>query len=172
MREIVSRWHGVYLVEEGAVHAAVPYPSDPTEVAERMRARRRGERTEEEARLLVELGAGPALTRDRRLIGPAGPELGGTSDVPAPTGSPFSSELRRKVMLEVAAEALASAWDPSIHVEEAIRSIADLDQVANSLGERLVSWGSRDLVDLLEEEPTADRIARQLADGTVIAPDR
>ena len=172
MREIVSRWHGVYLLEEGAVRQVLPYPADPTVIAERMRARRRGERTEEEERMLALLGDQPTLTRDRRLVGPENPTLGGSSDAAAPTGSPFSDELRRSVMLEVAAESLASAWDPSIHVEEAVRSIADLDQVANSLGERLVSWGSRDLIDLMDEEPTADRIARQLASGVVSAPDR
>jgi nucleolar protein 56 len=41
-----------------------------------------------------------------------------------------------------------ASWDPSVHLQEAVRAGADLDRVRNLIGERLGSWVSRDFPDL------------------------
>lgn len=171
MREIVGRWFGVYVVDDGRVTDSTLYPLDAAALCDRALARHRGEVTEEESALRLRLGAG-SLSRDRRLVAPEGPELGRGAETAEPTPPGVTPELRREVLLAVAAEELSAAWDPSVHVEEAVRSTSDLDGIANSLGERLVSWGGRDLVDRLEEEPTAERIARYLTEETSASPDR
>ncbi len=172
MREVVTRWYGVFVVEDGRTVTSRPYPTESAALLERMQLRRVGARTEEEEQLLSELAGAPALARDRRLVRPGGPELGGGAEPTPFSELGFTRAVRRDLFLEAARGALASAWDPSIHVEEAVRAVTDLDGVANSLGERLVSWGSRDLVDLLEEDPTADRIARRLTDEETAVTER
>ena len=171
MREILPRWYGAFLVEDGRVAESAVYPLDLESLRARARTRHRGETTEEED-AFVHGHASGTLCRDRRLVGPEGPELGGSTDAAEPAAPGATPELLRELLLVVAAEELTAAWDPSVHVEEAVRSTADLDAIANSLGERLVSWGGRDLVDRLEEEPTAERVARYLTEETSAAPDR
>ncbi len=144
MPSLVSTWFGAYLVEGDRVVRAAPAPLDPGALAQRGRLRRAGAVTPEEEELLTDPARAGWTTRDRRLAdrGPAfdrrAPALP-PSSVPRPDAAPL-----RLAMLEEAAAAIADAWDPSIHVEEAVRAAADLDRVGNLLGERIGSWVSRD----------------------------
>jgi len=158
---IVPTWSGVVVLEGAKVLVTRAAPSDAGSLAARMRARRWGELTPEERDVLAEFAGRVLVTRDRRLVASGGPALGGvlTARLPDPDG--FSDALRRELFLELAEEALRTSWDPSIHVEEAIRSIEDLDAVRNSVGERLVSWAARDAIDPTDAEPgSADAVAR------------
>jgi nucleolar protein 56 len=67
-------------------------------------------------------------------------------------------------LLDDAERALTAAWDPSIHVQEAVRASADLDRVRNLIGERLGSWVSHDNPEL--DPGDHDRAARAAAEGT------
>ncbi len=70
--------------------------------------------------------------------------------------SPGSSELMlRELLLEDADDALRAAWDPSIHIEEAVRALSDLDELLNLIGERLISWSSRDAPEIERDDPEA-----------------
>jgi nucleolar protein 56 len=164
-REIVTTWFGVFLVERDRVVEARPFRSE--DLGDRLRRRLAGETVPEERELLQRTAPGPVATRDRRLATQPGVVLGGRSRLaidPADYGVAATS--LRSIALEVAEESLRASWDPSIHVQEAVRSLADLDEVKNLLGERLVSWGSRDLADPeLAGSEGADSMARSLAEG-------
>ncbi|HEY6237924.1 MAG TPA: hypothetical protein VIZ68_01905 [Thermoplasmata archaeon] len=165
--QLVPTWFGVLVHEGPTVLAVRPGPTELAAVVDRMRARRAGEMTPEERSVLAEFANRSLESRDRRLIVPGGPSLGGSIGRPGRAPAEFPASLRREAMLALADEALRASWDPSIHVEEAIRSIEDLDAVRNSVGERLVSWASRDVIDATDEGPgSAEALAR-----TLLGPD-
>jgi nucleolar protein 56 len=172
-REIVTTWFGAFLLEDGAVTETALFPTAPAELASRVRRRRSGELAPEELELSTRPRATGAATADRRFVGigtvteadpMAIPELGRYRP-------PEARSLLRSLLLEDATRALHDAWDPAIHLEEAVRATEDLDRMLNLVGERLVSWGSRDapqLADVPEERVRG--IARNLAEGVKERP--
>ncbi len=147
-RSVVTTWHGTYLLEGSSVVRSAEPPDDLASLAERIHARREGDLTAEEERILTERRDDPWTTRDRRL---AAHGLRYDPRAPGPGEGPASDRDRarwREAILLEADRALAAAWDPSVHVQEAVRAMADLDRVANLLGERLGSWASRDAPEL------------------------
>ena len=181
-RTLLSTWQGTYLLDGSRVLRSEAAPSDPDALAERIRLRLAGALTPEEETLLRDRGAEPWRSRDRRLVR-AGvlydPSAQGAVE---PSGA---SEAHREALLREAERGLRASWDPSVHVEEAVRSLRDLDRAANLLGERLASWASTDAPELegvdppaaarrlLErseprplgpEDPAVDRARRQLAE--------
>jgi len=146
VQALISSWEGTYLVEEGRVLRSVLAPSDVNELAVRAGLRRKGELTPEERAMLADPQARTWVTSDRRLA-----EHGPAYDPDAPRTPPVSpsdSAVRRQYILSESGSALDASWDPSIHVEEAVRAAADLDRVKNLLGERLGSWVARDSPDI------------------------
>lgn len=146
---MVTSWHATVLLDGRAnVVRSLRAPTDPDALAERVRRRREGRRTPEEEELLSGRGKEAWTTRDRRLT-----EGGVQWDPRAPgpgAGPPAGPELAslREAILRDADRSLEAAWDPSVHVQEGVRAVADLDRVRNLLGERLGSWVSRDFPDL------------------------
>ncbi len=160
MRTIRTAWHGTYLFDgERLVREARP-PTDAEALAERIRLRREGRTTPEERTVLAERGDETWRTADRRLVGPGV----GYEPAAGPAGGPEPevSLLRPAILLD-ADRALRSSWDPSIHIEEAVRSARDLDRAANLVGERLASWAGRDAPDGDATDP--GRAARALLEG-------
>jgi nucleolar protein 56 len=148
VRTVVSTWFGTFLLDGTKVARAVPVPDDPEALAERARLRREGRLTPEEETLLSERAGEVWVTRDRRLAERGlRYDPGASAEVEIGTGPPEVSHLRESLLRD-AARALAASWDPSIHVEEAVRAAADLDRIRNLLGERLGSWVSRDAPDI------------------------
>lgn len=147
VREVVSTWYGTFLLEGGIVVRSTEPPLDPTALADRARARHAGELTTEEQRLLAERGQEAWTTRDRRLADRGLRFAPEARPAPVPVVTPGRETLRTALLLE-GERALTAAWDPSIHVEEAVRAAADLDRVRNLVGERLGSWVARDAPDL------------------------
>lgn len=148
VRSVVSTWYGAFLFEGAHVVRAVRAPDDPDALAERARQRREGRLTPEEERLLSERKGELWITRDRRL---AERGLRLDAQAPGPTADLSAGAnlgRLREALLRDAERSLQVAWDPSIHVEEAIRAAADLDRVKNLIGERLGSWVTRDAPDL------------------------
>jgi nucleolar protein 56 len=141
---VVTRWYGTFLVDgETVVRSALP-PEDPESLADRARRRREGQLTPEEDAILAHRGPQEWSTGDRRLA-EHGLRLDGraTDDLPTGTLRPPAERLRPALLL-AAQRALDASWDPSVHVEEAVRAAADLDRVRNLVGERLASWVARD----------------------------
>ncbi|MGA8664986.1 MAG: hypothetical protein WB809_08010, partial [Thermoplasmata archaeon] len=141
-RSVVTSWYGAFLVEDGRVIQTVLAPLDSASLAERVRARRAGDLTPEEQVLLAQRGSGEWSTRDRRLVA-----HGVSLDPKAPADLEallpgIDPALERTLLLSAGVESLAAAWDPSIHVQEAVRAATDLDRVHNLVGERLGSWVS------------------------------
>ncbi|MCI4317617.1 MAG: hypothetical protein L3J96_03685, partial [Thermoplasmata archaeon] len=66
--EVLTRWNGVFLVENGKVVRTIPIAQDVETLLERLRSRRLGQTLPEEARLLSESKAFPRISRDRRLV--------------------------------------------------------------------------------------------------------
>jgi nucleolar protein 56 len=144
VRAVVTTWYGTFLLEGERVVRSALAPEDPESLAERARQRREGALTAEEETILADRGAEEWVTRDRRLA-----DHGLRLDLRA-SGVVVSEALRsspdrlRPALLLAAERALVAAWDPSVHVEEAVRAAADLDRVRNLVGERLASWVARD----------------------------
>lgn len=148
VKSVVTTWFGTYLLDGEGVIAAVPAPTETAALAERARRRREGNLTPEEEQLLRASDASAWRTRDRRLA-----EHGLRYDPEAPLALPGSVSSPDRTILEAALladaeRALEASWDPSIHVQEAVRATSELDRVRNLIGERLGSWISRDLPEL------------------------
>lgn len=164
-RALVSTWHGTYLVEGTAVIRRQPAPDDVTLLCARARLRHAGLRTPEEEAVLASRGVEPWVTRDRRL---AGPGVIYSPDAPGTVPGGEAPERWRDSLLLAAAEELHDSWDPSVHVEEAVRAVRDLDRARNLVGERLTSWVRQDRPEVEIAEP--DRAARAALDTATRSP--
>ncbi len=147
-RALVTTWYGSYLVDGDEVVRSAAVPPSVSELAERARTRRAGRVTPEEEHLLTSRGAEEWRTRDRRVAEHGLRWDPGAPAVPPPPGAVLDRELRRRALLDAAELALSESWDPSVHVEEAVRAATDLERVRNLIGERLGSWVSRDSPEL------------------------
>ncbi len=148
MRAVVTTWYATFLIEDGVVVRTAAVPTEVVTIAERALQRRGGELTPEERELLTDRGSAEWRTRDRRLAA-----HGLVFDLSLPATipslpSPPDPALLRAGELAAAERSLEAAWDPSVHVEEAVRAVSDLDRVQNLVGERLASWVARDAPDL------------------------
>lgn len=147
-RAVVTTWFGTFLVEGVRILQNIPVPASEPELEERARTRRGGGVTPEELQILAARGTEEWTTRDRRLA-----ERGLRWDPRAPAlppsfEGPPARDVRRRSLLSAGEKSLADSWDPSVHVEEAVRAASDLDRVRNLVGERLASWVSRDFPDI------------------------
>jgi nucleolar protein 56 len=166
--EAVSTWFGSFLVEDDQVIGSYLAPRDRAELRRRMHVRREGQLTPEDEQLLAKHAGKRFTTRDRRLAA-AGVRFDPNARAGLVPPDPFFTEaLERELLLEEAERALREGWDPSIHVEEAVKGLEDLDRLLNLIGERLVSWESRDRPEV---EADASEIAAQLADGVTTETD-
>jgi len=164
VKSVVTAWYGTYLLDGETVVREVPAPTEPTLLAERARQRREGSLTPEEEELIRGGDASSWHTRDRRLAGHGlvyDPRALGS--LPGPSREPDRSALA-SALLRDAERALTAAWDPSVHVQEAVRAGTDLDRVRNLIGERLGSWVSHDFPDLDSGDHTG--AARLATEGT------
>ncbi len=170
-RDIVTTWFGAFLFERAQVVEAYPFPTDRPALVARARLRREGRLTPEEEKLLSDHRSEKLRARDRRLV-EAGAQPGGF-DPPTldPRAYGFEPAGHREILLEIAESGLREAWDPSIHIQEAVRALADLEATRNLLGERLGSWVGRDTPpDENLETASADRAAEGLSMGGKLPP--
>jgi len=127
--------------------------------------------TDEETQLLADRGTEPWVTPDRRLAEHGlrfDPKVATKGVAGLPQGP--SGGLRPALLL-AAERALTASWDPSVHVEEAVRAVADLDRIRNLVGERLASWVSRDSPDLdASDHAGAVRAALQSVGEETLGP--
>lgn len=144
-KTVASAWHGAYLLDGVTVLREARTPMESDLLVEAQRRRGAGELTAQEESLLRLRGDGAWRTKDRRLA-----RDGVVFDPRAPDAPDFGADpaVHREAILRRAELALQEAWDPSVHVEEAVRSLRDLDRTANLLGERVRSWAARDLPDV------------------------
>jgi nucleolar protein 56 len=142
--EIVTTWFGAFAVSPTGVVRAYPFPKESGALAKRMALRRAGALAPEEQKLLEELGELPARTRDRRLVGHR-VTLGAVASAEIePAAYGHDPDGLRGLLFTDSSRALAAAFDPSSHVDEAVRAVRDLDGVLNTLRERIASWSARD----------------------------
>lgn len=162
---IVTTWFGAFAVLGTKLVDAAPFPPTMPALVERLAARRDGRLAPEEEQLLGRHRGERLVTRDRRLAA-LGAELGHPAEpsIP-PVEHGFSGEMLRELLLARAAEDLRTGWDPTIHVQEAVRAITDLDRAMNHLGERLASWASHDRAPEREAEGSHRQLARALTTG-------
>jgi nucleolar protein 56 len=167
-KTVVTTWFGVHLVDGTRMVRSVLAPLDPGELSARVRERRAGRLTPEETTLLGERGREEWTTRDRRLV-PYGIRLDprAPADVD-PRAVGVDPELGRTLLLSDGDSALKEAWDPSIHIQEAVRAAGDLDRMQNLLGERLGSWVSRDRPEV--DPGDHSRAARAVLESETAGP--
>jgi nucleolar protein 56 len=163
--QVVTTWFGAFRVERGSVVAAHPFPRSPGALAERLARRRDGGILPEEEALVKEAAGRTLVSRDRRLTAlgvtlraVAEPELD-------PRAYGFDPAEERELLLTRADGDLQTEWDPSIHVQETVRALTSLDEVLNTLGERLASWAEQDRPAGGEEDEAHRRLARDLLEG-------
>jgi nucleolar protein 56 len=172
-REVVTTWFGAFVVEDGAVVRSAPFPGEMDALSARLRQRRDGATAAEEDELVQSDGVGSLVSTDARLRGQG---VGAASSAgPYPDLAEFrpvaAGRVLRDLLLADADRALRAAWDPAVHLEEAVRAIAELERVENLLGERLTSWSGRDAPRVAEEPHEGVRtLARALAERTSDAP--
>ena len=164
MKSVVTRWFGAFLLDGVQVTRSVPAPSEAAALADRAHLRREGRLTPEEVEMLRSAESSTWTTRDRRLA-----EHGLRYDPGAPftlpdTTATLDFHLLEAALLAEAGRALEASWDPSIHVQEAVRAASDLDRVHNLIGERLGSWVSRDFPEL--DPGDHARAARAASEGS------
>ncbi|MEM0129795.1 MAG: hypothetical protein QXG65_06535 [Thermoplasmata archaeon] len=141
---IESRWDETVVRDErGATVARQRVPPDPEALALRVRLRREGALTPEEEAAIAAAPPGTLETTDRRIAS-HGLRWRASARSAVGTVDPPPRRLWREVLLAEAERALAAGWDPSIHVDEAVRALRDTDRALNLLGERVASWASRD----------------------------
>ncbi len=162
---IVPTWFGAFLFEGGSLLRAEPFPNDPGTLRDRRTVRREGRLVPEELAILASWKGGPVASRDRRFA-PMGVRLEWSQE-PAvdPRAHGFDPDSLRELLLEEAARDLESSWDPTVHVQEATRSLGTLDDVLNELGERLASWAEHDRPVEGEEAEGHRKLARDLIEG-------
>jgi nucleolar protein 56 len=176
-REIVSRWFGVFLVDNKELVEKRLYPSDLEALKERHRIRNSGQRTAEEGELLSSFSSQGLVTHDRRLTTP-GVRLANSPPLRIEPGDfGFDLSLYRQILLEGAEQSLEKAWDPSAHAEEAVRAMADVEETLNLLGERLTNWAGRDTRlsserNVLTPRGAISAILEKRHDGAVPDPER
>jgi len=164
VKSVVTTWFGSFLLDGNEVVKSVPAPTEASRLAERARRGREGQLTAEEEELLRGAETSEWRTRDRRLAA-----HGLRYDPDAPLTVPVSTpvpdrRLLGTALLEDAERALEASWDPSIHVQEAVRAASDLDRVRNLIGERLGSWVSRDFPEM--DPGDHAKAARAASEGT------
>jgi nucleolar protein 56 len=163
---LVTTWFGVFVLEGDRVAAHRAFPLDLESLVVRARRRAEGQLTDEEADLLASWHGPGLVSRDRRFESRGVPfEVGSEPEID-PTAYGFDRRLERELALRLARNALRDSWDPSAHVEEAVRSVAELDDILNRMGERLHNWAARDRP--LEEAPDREglrHLANRLAAG-------
>ena len=163
VKSVVTTWYGTFLLDGDEVVRTIEAPSDPAALAERAHLRRDGSLTPEEEDFLRDADSRDWRTRDRRLAG-----HGLRYDSEAPLALPGAirepgREALGAALLADAERALVASWDPSVHVQEAVRAGADLDRVRNLIGERLGSWVSHDFPEL--DPGDHARAARTASEG-------
>lgn len=165
-RTVVTSWYGAFLFDGGELLRSATFPLDPAALRERLRARREGRLTPEEEALAGNVGPGTVRTPDRRYAALAGFQIGPVERAALPEPPPTVRAAWRSLLLEEAEHALRAAWDPSIHVEEAVRALADLETTLNLIGERVASWDARDS-SVVEEagEGSTRAVAQRIAQG-------
>lgn len=170
--EIVSRWNAVYLLDGERVERVQPLASDPEGRRSAIARRREGRLLPEEERLVQSATGTRIVTRDRRLVGEHVALLPGLRRAPS-ASLPFPDRAeQRRVLLDAAETALEDAWDPSVHVEEAVRAMSDLDDVLNRVGERLGNWARHDTtaLDALEADSIASTALRLAEPARDVSP--
>jgi len=163
VKSVVTTWYGTFLLDDEEVVRAISAPSEPTGLAERAHLRRDGSLTPEEAELLAGSDSAEWHTRDRRL---ASRGLRYDPDAPLTVPGPSREPDRDRLSVALVADAeraLVASWDPSVHMQEAVRAGVDLDRVRNLIGERLGSWVSHDFPDL--DPGDHARAARTASEG-------
>ena len=147
-RAAVSLWFGAFVVSGSSVQERYLVPFTTEGLSERMALRHGGHLTPEELALIAAHAPERLRTADRRLAS-AGlrwdPRAPLTVD---PREFPLEKSVLREALLAEADRALRASWDPSIHVTEAVRALADLERAQNLIGERLGSWAARDSPEL------------------------
>jgi len=165
---IVTAWYGTFLLDDARVVREARPPMDAETLSERSRLRREGRTTPEEEMVLAQRGTETWRTADRRLVGPGVTYDPGARFLPVP--EPERS-VHRSAILRDGDQALRASWDPSIHVEEAVRAARDLDRASNLVGERLASWAARDAPDAdLTDPARAARSVLEEAAPTDLGP--
>jgi nucleolar protein 56 len=163
--ELVTRWYGAFLIANGQVLDRRPFPSGTAEREDRLLRRRVGDIAPEERAILEASPGGACLTRDRRLQGSSVELVSGPRSRLLPDLGAPDRAAQRALLFATAERALQDSWDPSVHLDEAVRAITDLDEVVNLLSERLVSWASRDAPPIdIEDHESLRALAKRLAE--------
>lgn len=166
-RELQTAWFGVFLVEEGEVREARPFPPEAQAIADRLAVLRDGGVLDEE-RDLAKAG-GEVQVAHRRLLQLGGVQMGRPTPmrhVPEDQGVPPSLAKEAAMLLarQVIRDDLA---DRTLHLMQAVSALDESHDTENLLGERLVYWftlHAPDVVDDAKDHLTLARLVVEKGD--------
>ncbi|MCK4718100.1 MAG: ribosomal biogenesis protein [Thermoplasmata archaeon] len=165
MLYLVTRWFGVFLVEDGEVVEKKLFPQDAEELADRIIAMQSGEVLDEEREIVVGIGVveekemTEVLVTEHRQT-----SLGKYEFLPfplVPEDHGLGSELLHSAMLVVARKGLAAPGRDRLLIE-AMGALDELNKTVNLLSERLAEWyghHSHDLVRSLSSKKLVEVVA-------------
>jgi nucleolar protein 56 len=164
---LVTKWFGTFLCVEGSVKKAVPFPKDPSAIAERLLRVKNGEVLDEEK----VLGRQASQVYDRRLS-----EFGRTlkfdSSFVRPEDYGFSLDVYREATIELAKCVVKSSIGPDVFLGQAVRAYDDIVFTNNILSERLHEWYSLhfpELTEVLSKEAYAKAVSDLGSRGSIMS---
>lgn len=158
MAVLVTKWFGVFVVEDGRVAKEERFPLVAREIAQRLLAIRRGEMLEEERRL-----AAPKMEVADPRLRPLG-ELNESSVlVELEVGEPDRKLLHEASLLVAREESRAAAGERDLFLVQSVRAFDEITKTANTLAERMREWYGVHFPEALSRLPDASDLARQIS---------
>lgn len=168
---LVTTWFGTFLLDEGDLVEAEPFPQEADAVARRLRAVRDGRLLDEERRIAPDE---PFRVPDERLAALEGATL----DRKATPEIPPDAAARDPDVLAEASRSLArdrvreSLGGDDRHVVHAVGAVDDLHETVNLLAERVREWFGLhfpELPDAVEAETLLRLVARHGDRASIVA---
>ncbi|MBI4416601.1 MAG: ribosomal biogenesis protein [Euryarchaeota archaeon] len=135
---LVTTWFGSFLLDDGKVVAAKPFPKEPEAIADRL-ARTEEWKVLDEERALME-GLDEVFVYEPRLERAGGNFVAGPVPFLNPEDFGYDRALLHEAMLAVARRRMRKAVGPDDYAAQAVAAYDDLAEVANQLLERLREW--------------------------------
>ena len=176
---LVTTWFGSFLLDEGKVVTAKPFPKDAESIAARLAVVEEWKVLDEERALMGSLDE--VFVTEPRLERAGGNLVRERPPFLNPEDFGFSRELLHEAMRALSRHRMRKAVGPDDYVAQAVAALDDLAEVSNQVQERLREWyglhypelakvvGDDTFLDLVAEHGDRERMPME-SGGSVGAP--
>lgn len=157
---LVTTWFGSFLLDDGKVVEARPFPKDADAIASRLALVEDWKLLEEERELLR--GRDEVFVSEPRLERAGGSLVREPDPFLKPEEFGYTRELLHEAMLALARRRMRKAVGPDDYLAQAVAAFDDLAEIANQLQEQLREWYGLhfpELAKLVDDETFRDLIA-------------